>query len=112
MRHALVVIVGDEIVDILFEIRAGAADRVDFVLADHFRERQAKLGGAHGAGKRHKHLAALGNQVRYRLRPHQSATPQLKWRKWCFKKDEIEVSTCFSICFSATAFIFLSFGSA
>ena len=63
VRHALVVIVRDEIEDILLEIRAGADDRVHLVLADHLRERDAELGGAHRAGERHQHLAA-GGEVR------------------------------------------------
>jgi len=40
---------------------AGAADAVNLVLADHLGERQAELGGAHGAGDRDKsHGGALG----------------------------------------------------
>jgi hypothetical protein len=63
IRHALVVVVRDEVEDVLLEVGAGAADAVDLVLPDHFRERQAELGGAHRARERDEHLAALG-QVR------------------------------------------------
>ena len=59
MRHALVMIVRDEIVNVLFQIRAGAANSVDFVLANHFGERKAQLGGAHGARERDEHLPPL-----------------------------------------------------
>ena len=59
VRHALVVVVRHEVEDVLLEIGAGAADGVDLVLADHLGEREAELGGAHGAGERHQHLAAL-----------------------------------------------------
>ena len=57
--HAAVVIVGDEIENILFEIGAGGADGVDFVLADHFREGKPEFRGAHRAGHGQKHFAAL-----------------------------------------------------
>jgi hypothetical protein len=57
IRHALVVIVRDEIEDVLLEIRAGAADGVDLVLPDHFRQREAEFRRAHRAGQRHEHLA-------------------------------------------------------
>ncbi len=58
MRHALVMIVGDEIVNVLFQIGAGAADSVNFVLADHLGERKAQLRRAHRARERDEHLAA------------------------------------------------------
>ena len=48
VRDAPVMIVRDEIVEILLEVRSGAANCVDLVLADHFREREADLGSAHG----------------------------------------------------------------
>ena len=63
VRHALVEIVSDEIEDIFFKIRAGAADAVNLVLADHFGERQAQFGGAHGAADGDEHLAAGGEQL-------------------------------------------------
>ena len=57
MRDALVVIVRDEIVKILFQIRARAADAMHFVLTDHFSKGQAKFGGAHGPSQRDEHFA-------------------------------------------------------
>ena len=63
MRDALVMIVRDEIVNVFLEIRAGAADAVDFVLADHFGERKSQLGRAHRAGQRDQHLAAACEMV-------------------------------------------------
>ncbi len=63
MRHALVVVVGHEVEDVLLEVGAGADDGVDLVLPDHLGERDAELGGGHGAGEGHEHLAA-GLQVR------------------------------------------------
>jgi len=53
------VIVRDEVEDVLFEIGAGGADGVDFVLTNHLGEGQAELGGAHGAGHGQEHFAAL-----------------------------------------------------
>jgi hypothetical protein len=58
VRDALIVIVRDEIEDILFEVRAGAADGVDFPHADHLRERDAQLRGAHRPSDSHEHHAA------------------------------------------------------
>jgi hypothetical protein len=57
------VIVGDEIVKIFFEIGAGATDGVDLVAANHFGERQADLGGAHGAGKSEEHFSAAREEL-------------------------------------------------
>ncbi len=58
-RHALVVIVRDEIENVFFQIRAGAGDELHLVPPDHFRERQTKLRRAHRAAERDHHLAAL-----------------------------------------------------
>ena len=58
MRNALVVIVGDEVEDVLFEVRPGAGYRLDLVPPNHLGEREAELGGAHRAGDGHEHLAA------------------------------------------------------
>ncbi len=51
-------VVRDEVEDVLLEIRARAADRMDLAAADHLGERQAELGRAHGARERHEHLPA------------------------------------------------------
>ena len=51
IRHALVVIVRDEIEHVLLEIRAGATDGVHLVLPDHFRQREAEFRRAHRAGQ-------------------------------------------------------------
>ncbi len=58
--HALVVVVRDEIEDILFQIRAGTADRSHLVLADHLGQRQTQFRRTHGPGERDEHLAATG----------------------------------------------------
>src|SRR5690606_42099375 len=58
VRHALVEVVGDEVEDVLLEVGAGAGDDLHLVLADHLGERQAELGGAHGAGEGDHHGAA------------------------------------------------------
>ena len=63
VRHALVVIVRHEVEDVLLEVGAGAADAVHLVLADHFGERKAELGGAHRAGEGDEHLAAVGEVI-------------------------------------------------
>ena len=60
VRHAFVVVVGDEVVEVFLEIRAGAGNRMDLALADHLRQRQAELATAHGAREAHQHgLARL-----------------------------------------------------
>jgi hypothetical protein len=59
VRDALVEIVGDEVEDVLFEIRASADDAVDFSLANHFGKRNAEFGSAHGAGEGHEHDPAI-----------------------------------------------------
>ena len=58
VRDPLVKIVSDEIKHVLFQIRAGATDRVNLVAPDHFSQRQTKLRGAHCTPNRHKHPAA------------------------------------------------------
>ncbi len=58
--HALVKVVSDEVEDVFLEIGAGAADAVNLVLADHLGEREAELGGAHGAADGDEHFAAGG----------------------------------------------------
>ena len=57
--HPLVIIVGDEVENILLQIRAGAGDELHLVLPDHFGERKTELRGAHCAPERDHHLAAL-----------------------------------------------------
>ena len=63
VRDPLVVVMRDEIEDILLEVRAGADDQVHLFAADHLRQRDAELGGRHGARDRHQHLSA-GGEVR------------------------------------------------
>jgi len=46
-------VVRHQIENILFEIRSGAADRVDFVLPYHFRQGEPQLGRAHSARHRY-----------------------------------------------------------
>jgi hypothetical protein len=59
MGNALIKVMGYEIEDIFLKVGACAADAVDLILADHFGQREAKLGGAHGAGDGDEHLATL-----------------------------------------------------
>jgi hypothetical protein len=59
VRDTLIVVVGHEVINILLEVRAGAADGVHFILTDHFSEGEAELGGAHGAGEGHQHFTTL-----------------------------------------------------
>ena len=56
--HALVVVVRHEVEDVLFQVRAGADDRVNLARTDHGRERDPELRRGHRACKRHEHLAA------------------------------------------------------
>ena len=58
VRDALVEIVRNQIENIFFEIRAGAADAMNFVLADHLGQREPEFGRAHRAREGHEHLAA------------------------------------------------------
>ena len=53
-----VVVVGDQIEDVLLQIRAGATDPVHLLVADQLREREPELGGTHRAGDGQEHLAA------------------------------------------------------
>src|SRR5450756_1218284 len=50
---------GDEVEDILLQIRAGAGNEMHLVLADHLGEREAQFRSAHGPAQRDHHLAAL-----------------------------------------------------
>jgi len=50
-------VVGNKIEDILLEVGAGAANGMDFVAADHFGQRDAHLGGAHGTGHGDQHAS-------------------------------------------------------
>ena len=59
VRDAFVEIVGDEVEDVFFEICTSANDAVDFSLANHFGERNAQFGRAHGASECHEHDTAL-----------------------------------------------------
>ena len=68
MRHPLVVVVRDEIENIFLEVRAGADDQVHLFATDHLRQRNAELGGRHGACERHQHLAPGGEMRLVALR--------------------------------------------
>ena len=57
--HALVMIVRDQVVHVLFQIGPGAANPVDFALANHLGQGEAQLGGTHGARDRDQHFASL-----------------------------------------------------
>ena len=54
----LVVVVGDEVEQVLLQVRARARDDVDVVAPDHLGEREPELGRRHGAGEGDEHLAA------------------------------------------------------
>ena len=62
VRHALVIVARDQVVEILFQVGSRAADGMDSVLSDHLCERQAEFRGAHGASQRQEHLAASVEQ--------------------------------------------------
>ena len=57
MGHARVVCVRHEVHDILFQVGAGARNRVNLVLANHFRQALSQLRRTHGASERDHHLA-------------------------------------------------------
>ena len=48
----------DEVEEVLLEVGAGAGNGVDFVLPNHFCERNANFGGAHCPGERNHHFPA------------------------------------------------------
>ncbi len=54
----LVMTAGNEIEEVFLQIRAGAGDGVDFVVSNHFRQRNTELGRAHRAGEGDHHFAA------------------------------------------------------
>src|SRR5436853_7318985 len=58
IRQTLVMGPGDKIEQVLFQIRAGAGDRVNFVLTNHLGEGDAELGGAQRAGQSDHHFPA------------------------------------------------------
>ena len=60
-------------------------DRVHLVLADHLGEREAELGGAHRAGERDEHLAAVV-EMRAVASAASISAAALKCRKWCVMK--------------------------
>ena len=53
-----VVLVRDEVEEVLLEVGAGAADRVDLVAPDHLGQRPPELAGGHGPGQRDEHPPA------------------------------------------------------
>jgi hypothetical protein len=55
---AVIMIVGDKVEQVLFEVRAGAADSVDLLLPDHLCQRNSELGRTHRPGDRDHHLPA------------------------------------------------------
>ena len=63
MRDALVVIVGHEIEDVLFQIRSRTGNDTDLVLPDHFGEGKTEFARAHGAGEGNEHFAAAVDQL-------------------------------------------------
>jgi hypothetical protein len=58
MRNPFVLAARDKIKEVFFEVRAGTGDSVHFVLANHFRERNAKFSSAHCPGERDHHFPA------------------------------------------------------
>jgi len=69
----------DEVEEVLLEVGSGAGNSVDFVLPNHFRERNAQLSGTHCPGERNHHFPAevllkvgsgAGNSVDFVLPNH------------------------------------------
>src|SRR5439155_191385 len=58
IRKADVLTARDQIEKVFLQIRTGAGDGVDFVPANHFRQRNAEFRGAHGARERDHHFSA------------------------------------------------------
>jgi hypothetical protein len=61
--------VRDEVKNIFLQIRAGADDGVDLVLADHLGERDAEFGRGHRTGERDEHLATGFGRSELALKP-------------------------------------------
>src|SRR5580700_7000830 len=68
LGDALVMIVRHEIVKIFLKIRAGAANSMHFILANHLGERKSQLGRTHRACERDEHASAAGEVVNVSLR--------------------------------------------
>jgi hypothetical protein len=68
VRHADVVVVRDQIVDVLLQVRAGDGDGVHLPAPDELGDHDAQLGGAHGPAHGEHHLAAGGEVDLPRLR--------------------------------------------
>src|SRR5207237_5890168 len=58
IRKADVLTARDQIEKVFLQIGSGAGDGVDFVPANHFRQRNAEFRGAHGARERDHHFSA------------------------------------------------------
>src|SRR5437899_5167332 len=58
IRKADVLTARDQIEKVFLQIRTGAGDGMDFVPANHFRQRNAEFRGAHGARERDHHFSA------------------------------------------------------
>src|SRR5581483_267526 len=56
--NSLVMAPRDEVEEVLLEIGASTGNCMDFVLANHFRERNAELGGTHSASQGDHHFPA------------------------------------------------------
>ena len=49
----------DKVEDILFKVSTGTGNQMDFVLPNHFSQRQSQLCSTHCTGQADHHLAAL-----------------------------------------------------
>jgi hypothetical protein len=56
--NAFVLRTGHEVKEIFFQIRSGAGDGMDLVLANHFRQGNTQLSRAHRSGEGDHHLPA------------------------------------------------------
>ena len=58
MRNAFILAARDEIEEVFFQVSSGARNSVDFVLANHFSERDSQFARAHRACERNHHFPA------------------------------------------------------
>ena len=65
-RNPAVMVVRDEIVNVLFQIRAGATDGMNFVLTDHLRKGEPHFRRTHRARQGDQHATAIVQQFAIR----------------------------------------------
>ena len=63
LRNPAVMIMSDQIVDILLEIRSSTTDRMNLILSDHFCQREPQFCRAHCSSQRDQHPATISDML-------------------------------------------------